>query len=266
MPGRFSGTDSAIPDPVKQVLPAGWSAEGRGTLDFDRAREAQPDPPLGLPNGSCGLIWALDAFTRIADGWADWLIELRRLLADDGLLVAGLADRSAFVSLSDQPWDESRIGMTVLSAPNGASSSVAFHSEWWLRAHWGRAFEILAIEERADRRLAVLHRSTVDVSTEDLERAEPGEERELDATRANAAYLREQLERSERRHRDELEEQREEMNRELMRRAFAAADLDWSRRGPGSPAMLVAAEYEATTSWKITKPLRALGRMLRRSS
>jgi hypothetical protein len=56
------------------------------------------------------------------------------------------------------------------------------------------------------------------------------------------------------------------MSRELMRRAFAAADLDWSRRGAGSPAMLVAAEYESTTSWKITKPLRALGRMLRRSS
>jgi hypothetical protein len=56
------------------------------------------------------------------------------------------------------------------------------------------------------------------------------------------------------------------MNRELMRRAFAEADLEWSRRGSGSPAMLVAAEYENTTSWKITKPLRALGRMLRRSS
>jgi hypothetical protein len=56
------------------------------------------------------------------------------------------------------------------------------------------------------------------------------------------------------------------MNRELMRRAFAEADLEWSRRGQGSPAMLVAAEYEATTSWKITKPLRTLGRMLRRGS
>ena len=54
------------------------------------------------------------------------------------------------------------------------------------------------------------------------------------------------------------------MNRELMRRSFAAADLEWARGGPGSPAALVAAEYEATTSWRMTKPLRALGRLLRR--
>ena len=54
------------------------------------------------------------------------------------------------------------------------------------------------------------------------------------------------------------------MNRELMRRSFAEADRDWARGGAGSPAMVVAAEYEATTSWKLTKPLRAMGRLLRR--
>jgi hypothetical protein len=94
----------------------------------------------------------------------------------------------------------------------------------------------------------------------------PDQNRELEAARAEAARLREELEYAEQRHRRELDELREEMSRELMRRAFAAADLDWSRRGAGSPAMLLAAEYESTTSWKITKPLRALGRMLRRSS
>ena len=62
----------------------------------------------------------------------------------------------------------------------------------------------------------------------------------------------------------ELEELREEMGRELMRRSFAEADREWARGGAGSPAMLVAAEYEATTSWKLTKPLRAMGRLLRR--
>ena len=54
------------------------------------------------------------------------------------------------------------------------------------------------------------------------------------------------------------------MGRELMRRSFAEADREWARGGAGSPAMLVAAEYEATTSWKLTKPLRAMGRLLRR--
>jgi hypothetical protein len=49
-----------------------------------------------------------------------------------------------------------------------------------------------------------------------------------------------------------------------MRRSFAAADAEWARGGPGSPASLVAAEYEATTSWRLTKPLRELGRLFRR--
>jgi hypothetical protein len=84
------------------------------------------------------------------------------------------------------------------------------------------------------------------------------------AAQANAAYLGDQLDKATRLLRTELEEQREEMSRELMRRSFAAADAEWARGGPGSPASLVAAEYEATTSWRLTKPLRNLGRLLRR--
>jgi hypothetical protein len=100
---------------------------------------------------------------------------------------------------------------------------------------------------------------------EELPPEQPGDEQELAAARRHAAQLAEQLEAAEARHRRELEELREDMNRELMRRSFAAADLEWARRGPGSPATLVAAEYEATTSWRLTKPLRAVGRMLRRA-
>jgi hypothetical protein len=233
-------------------------------LDLDRALKNEARTPLDFADASFEEIRAATAFTRITDGWAEWLIDLRRLLTDDGRLVVGLAGRSAFERLAGEPWDEERIGMTVLSALNGAQGSVVFHSEWWLRAHWGRAFEIVSIDERDGRRSAVLRRSVGIVSAAELERPERDEERELEAARANAGYLRGQLERAERRHRGELEEQHEEMNRELMRRAFAAADLEWTRRGAGSPAMLVAAEYESTTSWKITKPLRALGRMLRR--
>jgi hypothetical protein len=235
-------------------------------LDFDAALAQGAEQPLPYNDGSLDEIRAPDAFTRIADGWAGWLIELRRLLADDGLLTIGLADPAAFERLSGEPWDESRIGMTVLSALNGATGSLVFHSEWWLRAHWGRAFEVVSIGKREGRRRALLRRSAGAVSAADLERAEPGDDRELAAAQANASYLRKQLAHAESRHRGELDDQREELNRELMRRAFAAAELDWSARGAGSPAMLIAAEYESTTSWKVTRPLRALGRMLRRSS
>jgi hypothetical protein len=234
-------------------------------LDFDRALEPASAPPLEIPGDSLELIWSLSAFTRIADGWAEWLLEARRLLSDQGLLVVRLGERAIFERLTGESWDESLIGMTVLSALNGAGSRHVFHSEWWLRAHWGRAFEIVEFGERDGHPHAALRKTAGSVSSGDLDIAEPGEERELAAASANADYLRAQLESAEERHRHELEEQREDMNRELMRRSFAAADQDWARRGPGSPATLVAAEYEATTSWRLTKPLRAIGSMLRRA-
>ena len=60
---------------------------------------------------------------------------------------------------------------------------------------------------------------------------------ELAAARAEAAQLREELAELEQRHRRELDELREDMNRELMRRSFDAADREWARGGAGSPAM-----------------------------
>jgi hypothetical protein len=229
-------------------------------LDFDAALAGGVVSPLPLADSSVERITSDSAFTRLADGWAEWLLELRRLLAGDGLVIVGLAPRESFERLSGQPWDDDRVGMTLLSALNGPGTRVVFHSEWWLRAHWGRAFEFVSIEEDDGRSSVTLRARGGEISAEELERPEQGDRRELAAARANASYLAEQFDRASRR----WEQEREDTNRELMRRAFVEADLDWARRGPGSPAMLVAAEYEATTSWRITKPMRAVGRMLRR--
>jgi hypothetical protein len=258
-----SGRDSP-PEAILGLLPDGLSGSDRA-LDFDSAVEAGATPPLDFPDSAFELIWSLSAFGRIAEGWEEWLLESRRLLTDQGLLVVELAERAAFERLTGAGWDESRIGMTVLSALNGAGSQRVFHSEWWLRAHWGRAFEILELGDRNGRSFAVLRKTPGSVSSGDLGRPEAGEDRELAAASANATYLRDQLEDAEQHHRHDLEEQREDMNRELMRRSFASADEEWARRGPGSPATLVAAKYEATTSWRLTKPLRAIGNMLRRA-
>ena len=227
-------------------------------LDFDAALAEAP--PLPFAPGSFERIEADSAFTGLTDGWAEWLLELHRLLAEDGLLVVGLAPRERFEKLTRSDWEESPIGMTVVSALDGPGRRVVFHSEWWLRAHWGRAFELVSIEETEDGRVVTLRKRPGDPSPDDLARPEPGDERELAAARANALYLHEQLDRVTRRHHRE----REEMSRELMRRSFAAADAEWARGGPGSPAALVAAEYEASTSWRLTKPLRELRRLLRR--
>jgi SAM-dependent methyltransferase len=229
-------------------------------LDFDAALAESTDPPLPFADASFELIRADASFTRLTEGWAEWLLELRRLLTGDGILVVGLAPRESFESLTGHPWDDDRIGMTVLSALNGPGARIAFHSDWWLRAHWGRAFEVVSIDEADGRRFVSLRRAEGEASADQIERAEPGEQRELAAARANASDLVGQLDRAARR----WEQEREDTDRELMRRAFVEADHDWARSGPGSPAMLIAAEYESTTSWRITKPMRAVGRMLRR--
>src|SRR5689334_2309499 len=229
-------------------------------LDFDAALANGARSPLPEADGSIGEIRAQTAFTTLVDGWAEWLLELRRVLSGDGRLVVGLTPTERFEELTGSEWDDSRVGMTVVSALDGPGRREVFHSEWWLRAHWGRAFEIVSVKEGERGRQAVLTKRPAEVSANDLERPDPGDQRELAAAQANAAFLGVQVDRVRR----QLEEQREDMSRELMRRSFAAADADWARGGPGSPATAVAAQYEATTSWRLTKPLRALGGLLRR--
>jgi hypothetical protein len=259
MPRERTAGAEACPEEVLNVLPRGWSLEGRSGLDFDAELSRTAEPPLAHPDGSFALIFSLGAFTRTDDGWAEWLLELRRLLADDGLGVVRLSAPADFERLTGASWEDSSVGMTVLSALDGTPARTVFHSDWWLRSHWGRAFEILSIQEAAGR-WTVLRRNRGSLGPDELERPEPAEERELAAAVASAELLRGQLNLLEGRYRRELEE----MNRELMRRSFTAAELEWARGGPGSPAARVAAEYEATTSWKLTRPLRALGALLRR--
>ena len=157
--------------------------------------------------------------------------------------------------------------MNRLAAPD-SKDPVIFHSEWGLRAHWGRAFEILRLDSHAGRRWLLLRRRDVRVAREDLERPERDEPREALALRANVAVLWRQhadlAARMDARLRDELDAQREDFHRELMRKSFEIAELELGRGGRGSAAAATAAAYEASLSWRITRPLRAAGNLLRR--
>src|SRR3954465_3939275 len=88
-------------------------------LDFDGAVAGASAPPLEFADGSFELIEAHSALTKIDEGWADWLLELRRLLAKQGVLVIGLAAPEDFERLTGDAWNESEVGMTVLSALDG---------------------------------------------------------------------------------------------------------------------------------------------------
>ena len=264
MKGRSQVATPGCPEEVLAILPVDWRLDGGRGLDLDQAIGSGEALPLPQPDSSFRLLWSVSGFTAMADSWAEWLLEAGRLLAEDGIVVIGLAEPERFERLTGEAWDESGIGMTALDAMNRTPQTAVFHSEWWLRSHWGRLFARVELSGREGLRHVVLGDPVDGVSAKQLERPAEDDERELAAAIANAGYLRSQLYLLAKRHRHQLVEQREQMGRELMRRSFSAADLEWARRGPGSPATLAAAEYEATTSWRLTRPLRALGAMVRR--
>jgi SAM-dependent methyltransferase len=105
---------------IEGLLPSDWSWKGKEFLDFgcgsarvlrqfeDEAHDASfvgcdidaatiawnqanlsppfrflhsgLTPPLPLEPSSMNLVWAMSVFTHVADSWADWLLELHRLL------------------------------------------------------------------------------------------------------------------------------------------------------------------------------------------
>ena len=109
-------------------------------------RVNREQPPLDYPDDHFDLITALSVFTHIADGWSDWLLEIRRVLKPGGLLIATFLDSIVLRGLVGLPWDEERPGMAAFGFANPETIwPNVFHSHWWLREHWGRAFEIVEL-------------------------------------------------------------------------------------------------------------------------
>ncbi len=68
----------------------------RASIEWDEANLSPPfrffhnglAPALSLSGASLDLIWAMSVFTHITDLWSDWLVEMHRLLAPGGILIA----------------------------------------------------------------------------------------------------------------------------------------------------------------------------------
>jgi SAM-dependent methyltransferase len=266
---------------ILDLLPEDWSFEGKRILDFgcgpgrtlrhflceaDRAeiwgadidaesiellrREHCPPlqalqsgyaPPLGLEYGSFDLAWAISVFTHLTDNSIPWLLELHRLLKPGGVLIATYMGRWHSEILTGEPWDEEKIGMTVLRHNQGREQGtpMVMMSDWWVRAHWGRAFEILHIEPQIhNQSWAVMRKRDVELTAEDVEKPED-DPREYWAVRENLRQAQRELESTE----SALEHARLEH----------AAELSETR-----------AVYEDSLSWRITRPLRE-GRSLIRA-
>lgn len=278
----------AIRDHILASLPAGWSLDGKRVLDFGcgsgrvlrhfvelsetvelwgsdidlpsiqwlQANLSPPlrvlsngaAPPLDLPSGHFDLIYAVSVFTHLTEEWSSWLLELRRLLKPEGLLVAtflGPGVAHALVPLPwHEPWDEDRIGMHVigLGTPWDEGGPAVFHGRWWLEAHWGRAFDIISLSPGSDGGHGMfVGRKTNErePSREDLERLEPGEPREVDALVWSLRQARSEttiLRTSHETQRGEFEQTRHELERSLSE-VQAVRD---------------------SRSWRLTRPLRTL--------
>jgi SAM-dependent methyltransferase len=183
-------------------------------------------PPLPFEDGSFDLAWAISVFTHLTDESIPWLLELHRLLKPGGLLIATYMGRWNAAHITGEEWDEDRVGMNVLRADQDWDDGgpMVLMSDWWVREHWGRAFEVVAIAPQVHgQSWALLRRREVTLSAAEL--LAPGPDpREYDAVRHNLDQLR-------RDHRLELDRVRQ--------------------------------EYESSRSWRVTRPLRAATKAVR---
>jgi SAM-dependent methyltransferase len=155
-------------------------------------------PPTSQPDGQFDLIYAFSVFTHLTGQWAAWLAELHRLLADDGILVITVFG-PGHTSFGVHPVNEDVIGMNVFSpsANWDEGGPLIIHSNWWIRAHWGRGFEILEIRDGDPagppplfgQGVVVMRKRAGTFSAADFERPEPGESREIAALKENVASL-----------------------------------------------------------------------------
>lgn len=268
---------------IEESLPGGWGWTGKRVLDFgcgsgrvlrqfereaadaaflgcdideasiawDRANLSPPFeflqcglvPPLAIEPESLDLIWAMSVFTHIGDSWSDWLLEMHRLLAADGLLVASFLGEGMWEALVGEPYPEDRVGMTVVNHWEGSDAWV-FHSEWWLREHWGRAFDFLDVRRPArsaagaadiQHSYVTLRKRSVRLTGDELESIDLREHREV-------AGLQTSL--------------------RLTQRDMARAVAEQRREGERKAREY----YEHSRSWRLTAPLREAGALGRRLS
>ena len=153
-------------------------------------------PPLDQPAESFDLVWSVSVFTHLTDHWAGWLAEIHRVLKPGGQAIVSFLGGAMYEVCNDEAWDPDRIGMTVLSHGQNweLGGPTVFHSPWWLREHWGRAFEIVQMREGSAPRehgLVVLRRRPdVAVSAPLLEQIDAAREpREVAALRWQVQML-----------------------------------------------------------------------------
>jgi SAM-dependent methyltransferase len=236
--GRYDEIGRLARGEIEAALPGGWGLEGKRVLDFGCGPgrtlrhfvDAYPDtsfagcdidapsidwlaaqapdncraflngetPPLDSAAGSFDLVYAVSVFTHLTDSWSAWLLELHRVLAPGGLLVATFMGEGMAGDIAGEAWDEDRVGMLSLRIGQSwdLGGPMVLHSPWWLREHWGRAFEVVSVSEsgfceepgRGHGVIVLRKDDRAPVSREQLERS-GSDPREAAALGHNVAHL-----------------------------------------------------------------------------
>lgn len=210
-------------------------------------------PPLPFPDEHFDLISAISVFTHLTAHWADWLLELHRLLAPDGRLVATFLGEGMSASIANEPWDPHRIGMNVLRAwqPWDHGGPSVQHSEWWLREHWGRVFSVELVDDGPEfgHGLVVLTKRDASATRDEL-MAPADDPREIAALRHNVQQVTAEA--------TALAQDRDAVS-ELLR-------VTWDQLRVTSDQLRVTLDQLHVVvhshSWKLTQPLRAVRRRL----
>jgi SAM-dependent methyltransferase len=262
---------------ILEILPPDWSFEGRRMLDFGSGAgrllrhffaEAEAggefygcdvdpemiawmdenlcpplsgalatniEPPLPFPDSHFDLVTAISVFTHITTYWAEWILEMQRITKPGGFVLATILGDAMSRDLTPVPWDEDATAMNCFGfGPHVWRFALVLHSEWWIRTHWGRAFDINAVqlngfasEPDSGHGVVLMSPKDVSLSVADLQRYEPGEERYSKAWIQNLRQL--------------------DVDGDMLRERGGQLDTILNSR-----------------SWKLTAPLRALGRLARR--
>jgi len=276
----YAAIGSAHAAMLRSLLPADWSWEGKRVLDFgcgagrtlqalapeapgaeltgcDIQQEGiawasdhlpmrffvnDAKPPLGVPECSFDLVYGMSVFTHIGEGWAAWAAEMHRVLAPGGFGIFTFLGEGMWEQMTGRPWEPDRIGL--ISTEPGRSWEVGgpnvFASEWWLREHWGRAFEVVTVrpawnlEEMEGHGWLVVRRDESSCGVEELERVDGQDQREVASLRLNLEILN---------------QEGASLRREL--------EAERARLGDELRVVLT------SRSWRLTAPLRRIGRVAR---